>query len=123
MKEDSNIQWFNVDINIHSFYLVNFMNEWFIFSSENGTLYSCGSNRFGQFGLNDWDDRNELEWISSLKEKKIIQIECGINHSCALTGNIISNVEIFMRSKDDGFVYSWGFNHFGQLGHGDTTKI
>ena len=24
-----------------------------------------------------------------------------------------------MNSKDDGFVYSWGYNWDGQLGHGD----
>ena len=70
--------------------------------------------------MNDTTDRNELEWITSLKEKKIIQIECIYFHSYALTGNIISNIEIFMNSKDDGFVYSWGHNNFGQLGHGDT---
>ena len=28
--------------------------------------------------------------------------------------------KIFMNSKDDGFVYSWGHNRDGQLGHDDT---
>ena len=27
-----------------------------------------------------------------------------------------------MNSKDDGFVYSWGNNYYGQLGHGDRTN-
>ena len=27
-----------------------------------------------------------------------------------------------MNSKDDGFVYSWGYNWNGELGHGDTTN-
>ena len=25
-----------------------------------------------------------------------------------------------MNSKDDGFVYTWGKNEYGQLGHGNT---
>ena len=33
---------------------------------------------------------------------------------------VTSNDEIFINSKDDGFVYSWGNNEYGQLGHGDT---
>ena len=53
---------------------------------ENFQIYSCGYNLHGQLGLNDSTDRHELEWISSLNGKKIIQIECGYEHSCALTG-------------------------------------
>ena len=49
-------------------------------------VYSCGWNEHGQLGLNDTTNRNKLEWISLLKEKKIIQIECGYDHSIALTG-------------------------------------
>ena len=49
-------------------------------------VYSCGWNNKGQLGLNDTTNRNKLEWISLLKEKKIIQIECGHDHSIALTG-------------------------------------
>ena len=35
---------------------------------------------------------------------------------------MIPKFEIFMNSKDDGFVYSWGYNYYGQLGHGDRRK-
>jgi len=49
-------------------------------------VYSCGWNEHGQLGLNDTTNRNKLEWISLLKEKKIIQFECGDDHSIALTG-------------------------------------
>jgi alpha-tubulin suppressor-like RCC1 family protein len=49
-------------------------------------VYSCGRNDYIQLGLNDTTKRNKLEWISLLKEKKIIQIECGYDHSIALTG-------------------------------------
>jgi len=31
-------------------------------------------------------------------------------------------LEIFINSKDDGFVYSWGWNNYGELGHGDTEQ-
>src|SRR5690606_34759588 len=50
-------------------------------------VYSCGWNHYGQLGLNDRNNPNKLELINSLKEKKIIQIECGSRYSIALTGN------------------------------------
>ena len=53
---------------------------------ENFHIYSCGYNKFGQLGLNDTTNRSKLKWISSLNGKKIIQIECGDDHSIALTG-------------------------------------
>ena len=64
------------------------------------------------------DASNQNSKVSSFNKKKIIQIESSFYHSCALTGKHHFKNEIY--SKDDGFVYSWGRNNDGQLGHGDT---
>ena len=45
-----------------------------------------------------------------------------IHSSLYQTVNVILKMEIFMNSKDDGFVYSWGLNYGGQLGHDDINE-
>jgi len=44
--------------------------------------------------------------ITALKGKRVVDIACGQQHSLAVT--------------DNGEVYGWGLNVFGQLGLGDT---
>ena len=43
--------------------------------------------------------------ITSLNKERIVKICAGYAHALALT--------------DEGKLYSWGANQFGQLGHGD----
>ncbi|KAF2078186.1 hypothetical protein CYY_000476 [Polysphondylium violaceum] len=46
--------------------------------------------------------------LSNLRNKNIVQVSCGGNHSLAISNN--------------GDLYSWGSNPNGQLGHSDTNQ-
>lgn len=56
---------------------------------ENYHVYSC-KNYFNEY-FELTNNRNEFQCESSLKVKKIIQIEFGDGHTCALTGYIVPN--------------------------------
>ena len=76
---------------------------------NNGTIFGCGSNAFGQLGLGE-----EIQIvpkfikIKSLTEVKITDIACGMRHALLL--------------DETGNVYSTGCGKKGQLGLGDSVK-
>jgi len=79
------------------------------FLTNDGKVYSCGSNGSGQLGLGDTINRNVPTLISTnIGSLTISDITCGDSHSLFLT--------------NDGKVYSCGSNSSGQLGLGDTTN-
>ena len=69
---------------------------------NNGQVYSCGNNKYGQLGLGDFNDRNIPTLIVNIID--IVQISCGVNHSLLLTNN--------------GKLYSFGYDWNGNLGLG-----
>ncbi|XP_011308145.1 secretion-regulating guanine nucleotide exchange factor [Fopius arisanus] len=73
-----------------------------------GTLYSCGWNKKGQAGidLSEFSVILDLQTIDALKNIRIKDVACGWDSSIALT--------------DNGEVYTWGSNCFGQLGRAVT---
>ncbi|KAB7500915.1 putative E3 ubiquitin-protein ligase HERC4 [Armadillidium nasatum] len=87
-----------------------------LFLSEEGEVFSCGSNEGGQLGHSNSKRKPVnvsfpfwVEYISALDGHTIIQISAGDQHSLALTSF--------------GTVYSWGENVFGQLGIQPTETI
>ncbi len=75
--------------------------------SSDGKVYAWGSERWGELGNGHNIDTVLTPAIVDtngvLKGKKIIKIAAGSSHSLALT--------------DDGKVYAWGWNSYGQLGN------
>ena len=72
--------------------------------TNDGYIYSFGSNGEGQLGLGDNNNKNVPTLVSKLYNK-VIQIAAGFRHSLCLTS--------------DGHIYSFGYNRDGQLGLGD----
>ncbi|MBI9075560.1 MAG: hypothetical protein JEZ02_09135, partial [Desulfatibacillum sp.] len=71
-----------------------------------GTLWSWGWNASGELGVGDTESRNLPVQITGLSN--IIQVS-GSNGGCAVC------------LKDDGTVYAWGYNYYGEVGNGSTT--
>ncbi|CAK9815305.1 RCC1 and BTB domain-containing protein 1 [Anthophora plagiata] len=77
--------------------------------TEKGEVYSWGSNSFYQLGNADVNEGFIPSLIEfNLHDKVVVQIACGYRHSVALT--------------DDGKVYAWGSNKFGQVGNKIMTN-
>ncbi|KAL3531784.1 hypothetical protein ACH5RR_005305 [Cinchona calisaya] len=78
--------------------------------STDGRVHAFGGNQFGQLGLGTCTDQAEtlpkpLD-APILENNKAKMVSCGARHSAILTEN--------------GKVYCWGWNKYGQLGLGDA---
>jgi alpha-tubulin suppressor-like RCC1 family protein len=74
---------------------------------NDGTVWAWGSNAFGQLG--DGTTTRRLSPVQVLGlTRPVIQIAAGREHSLAL--------------EDDGTVWAWGSNVYGQLGDGTKTN-
>ena len=74
---------------------------------NDGTLWGCGYNGYGNLGSGDTTNKNTFTQITT-NANDIKEIYCGYNHTFIL--------------KNDGTLWSCGWNNYGQLGLGDTTN-
>ncbi|XP_072974795.1 uncharacterized protein [Typha angustifolia] len=77
-------------------------------TSVDGDVYSFGGNQFGQLGTGS-DQAETLPKLldaSCLDNKNAKAVSCGARHSAMIT--------------DNGEVFCWGWNKYGQLGLGDA---
>lgn len=72
--------------------------------SERGQVWSWGWGAHGQLGLGDTRDRDVPTVIEELSRERVHLLSCGDRHSFAVT--------------EEGRVFGWGSNEFGQLGGG-----
>ena len=77
--------------------------------TEDDNLYSFGSNRSGQLGLGDTDNKNVPTLVKVSNGSKVKTVGCGSGHTIIIT--------------KDGTLYSFGDNGYGQLGLGDNTPM
>jgi len=73
-----------------------------------GEVYGWGYNRDYELGVGDNMDRVLPQVIPSLADRKVVQVAAGGYHSLAVT--------------DEGALYSWGMNNYGQLGFREKAK-
>ncbi|MDY3777872.1 MAG: hypothetical protein SOZ53_03325 [Candidatus Onthovivens sp.] len=73
---------------------------------NDGTLWGCGRNEYGQLGLGDTTNRTAFIQIATNTDD-IKSVYCGGYHTFIL--------------KNDGTLWGCGRNYEGQLGLGDTT--
>jgi alpha-tubulin suppressor-like RCC1 family protein len=71
---------------------------------EDGSLWACGYNGYGQVGDGTWESRNVLVPVGSGSDWA--SAACGGEHSLAI--------------KADGSLWTWGDNRSGQLGDGTS---
>ena len=75
--------------------------------TEDGTLFSWGSNVAGQLGDGTLEDRAEAVAVQLPEGVGATAVSMGLNHALAI--------------GDDGNVYAWGDNGFGELGTGTAS--
>ena len=80
-------------------------NHTFILKND-GSIWGCGLNTYGQLGLGDTNDRTTFTQVITNINNDIKQISCGYNHTFIL--------------KNDGSIWGCGLNTYGQLGLGDV---
>ncbi|XP_073297958.1 RCC1 domain-containing protein RUG3, mitochondrial-like isoform X1 [Primulina huaijiensis] len=76
-----------------------------------GRVHAFGGNQFGQLGLGTSSEQSQVvpKLLDSpiLENKRAKIVSSGARHNAILT--------------DDGEIFSWGWNKYGQLGLGDVT--
>ncbi|XP_030635910.1 RCC1 and BTB domain-containing protein 1 isoform X1 [Chanos chanos] len=75
---------------------------------DNGEVYGWGYNGNGQLGLGNNGNQLTPCRLAGLQGLCVLQIACGYAHSLALT--------------DEGLLYAWGSNTYGQLGTGNKIN-
>ncbi|MFT9850458.1 RCC1 domain-containing protein [Aneurinibacillus sp. REN35] len=73
---------------------------------ENGTVWTWGSNQYGQLGIGDWNGTAVMKPVQVQNLRDVESITSGV-------GNVFA-------VKSDGKVYAWGDNRFSQLGDDST---
>ena len=95
-----------ITANVNNIKEIYFGIDYTIMLKNDGTLWGCGGNSYGQLGLGDTTNRNIFTKITTNVDN-IKSVCCGYNHTLIL--------------KDDGTLWGCGRNDYGQLGLGDTN--
>jgi len=79
-----------------------------------GSLWAWGNNRYGQLGIGE----KEEEWGDTSADRYTpVQVGTDTDWAYVSAGDDFS-----VGLKQDGSLWSWGSNHIGQLGHGDSGR-
>ena len=106
---ESGLAWLGFTSSTGDSFSVHDVESWSFFNlGQDGGLTSFGKNLAGQLGLGDIRDRKIGNLLVGLDGMVVRDMAAGKAHSIALTTM--------------GDVYTWGANHFGQLGQGDTNE-
>ncbi|XP_073221979.1 uncharacterized protein [Cicer arietinum] len=73
----------------------------------NGQIYAFGGNQFGQLGTGNDQPETSPKLLDTFENNLCKIVSCGARHSALLT--------------DDGHLFTWGWNKYGQLGLGDSV--
>jgi len=87
---------------------------------QNGSVYTWGSNSWGQLGLGDNVNRQTPVLVKALQGTVISQIHCGHNHTVGIETKLAQEFGETDQAKNK--VYVWGCNESGQLGLGPKAK-
>ena len=75
---------------------------------ENGEVYGWGYNGNGQLGLGNNINQLNPQRVTALQGVVVTNVVCGYAHTLAVT--------------DEGVLYAWGANSYGQLGTGNKAN-
>lgn len=78
---------------------------------DDGTVWAYGQNGAGNLG--NGNNTNSSVPVKASNLSNVVAVAAG--------GYSGANVGFSLALKADGSVWSWGYNNYGQLGHGDAT--
>ncbi|XP_016101416.1 RCC1 and BTB domain-containing protein 2-like isoform X2 [Sinocyclocheilus grahami] len=90
-----------------------------------GEVYAWGYNNSGQVGSGSTANQPSPRRVSScLQNKVVVNIACGQLCSMAVldNGEVACGYAHTLALTDEGFIYSWGANSYGQLGTGNKSN-
>ena len=82
-------------------------NHTFVLKND-GSLWGCGYNSYGQLGLNNTTDKTSFTQVTPNINNDVKQIACGTYHTVIL--------------KTDGSLWGCGYNYYNQLGLSDSAN-
>lgn len=82
--------------------------SYFLF--DNGELWAIGRNTEGQKGIGTTGNRPRPVRVQNLHDRKIIKVSC--------SKGLETNAHHVIALDSEGSVWTWGYNAYGQLGHG-----
>ena len=85
------------------------------FLFDNGELWHIGHNSQGQAGIGTTGNRNRPTRVQNLHDRKIIKVSC----SKGSETNSFHTIAL----DDEGDVWTWGYNAYGQCGQGTSVNI
>jgi alpha-tubulin suppressor-like RCC1 family protein len=85
--------------------------------TDQGRLYACGYNAYGQLGEASVTNRSTLTQVDNVEFGTLTGATGKIKKFSNADGQYASMALL----KADGSVYTWGYNGYGQLGHNTTN--
>jgi alpha-tubulin suppressor-like RCC1 family protein len=90
---------------------------------QDGTLWGFGDNRSGQLGLGDKDIRLTPTQVGSDTGWVAVAASDGVGtRGRVILGEAYTLDDHSLGLREDGSLWAWGANGYGQLGLGDTTR-
>lgn len=82
-------------------------NDYTVALKADGTVWTWGTNKLGQLGTGDLEERTEPYELTSIP---------------GITKDISANKSHTLVLAETGEVYAFGYNYYGQIGNGTTTN-
>jgi alpha-tubulin suppressor-like RCC1 family protein len=93
-----------------------------------GRVFTWGWNDDGQLGLGDTNNRLTPTAVSLPDDEAVEELHCGLHHFFARVGEFVcmfvcvARVTYVCDGSASGAWFAWGYNIYGQLALGNTTR-